>query len=82
MKNRIKMMYRFLVFSSLLTTMRCVRRQACWANTKHRGRPPVDGQDRGTILAGKMTPTKYKYQKCKYYNLLCISSFLFYFVFE
>lgn len=51
---------------SLLTTTKCVKRRACWANTKHNERLPEDGRGRGTISADKTTPTKYKYQKCKY----------------
>jgi len=58
---------------SLSTTTRCVRRRACWANTRHSGCPPADGRDRGTISDGRTTPTKYRYPKCKYGNTVQVS---------
>lgn len=54
-----------LCLYSLSITPRCAKHLACWANTKHSGRPPEDGRDRGTTLAGKTMRTRYKYQKCK-----------------
>lgn len=57
--------------------MKCAKR-ACWANTKLNEHLPEDGRGRGMISVGKMMPTKYKYQKCKYILLTtCLYDIVF-----
>jgi len=56
--------------------MRCAKHPACWVNTKHSGRPPEDGRDRGTTSAGKTMRTRYKYQKCKNTRLIYVYNML------